>query len=109
MARKKTGANGTSVAKVSTPVGKPNQSVEAISERFREEEAKRVKKNYDAAMDNKITFRDPNKGSFQSMTAYTRETIRGYLQAPASNETNLIKVSRYLYYRSQLYFRLVHW
>lgn len=109
MARKNSGANGTSVAKVSTPVGKPNQSVEAISERFREEEAKRVKKNYDAAMNNKITFRDPNKGSSQSMTSYTREIIRGYLQAPASNETNLIKVSRYLYYRSQLYFRLVQW
>lgn len=109
MARKNSGANGTSVAKVSTPVGKPNQSVEIIRERFRNEETERLKKNYDTAMKAMKQFRDPNKASSKSMTAYTRETIRGYLQAPASNETNLINVSRYLYYRSQIYFRLVQW
>lgn len=109
MARKNSGANGTSVGKVTVPVGKPNQSVNAIRERFSKEDAERVKKNYDAAMKNMKQFRDPNRRSTKSMTAYTRELIRGYLQAPASNETNLINVSRYLYYRSQIYFRIVQW
>lgn len=107
MAQNESGANGTSVAKVTTPVGKPSQSVAAIRERFSKEDA--VKKNYEAAMKAMKQFRDPNRRSTKSMTAYTRELIRGYLQAPASNETNLINVSRYLYYRSQIYFRIVQW
>ena len=109
MAQKNSGANGTSVGKVSTPVGKPNQSVNTIKEQFRKEDAERVRKNYEAAMKAMKQFRDPNKNSTKTMTAYTRETIRGYLQAPASNETNLINVSRYLYYRSQIYFRIIQW
>lgn len=107
MAQNESGANGTSVGKVATPIGKPNQSAQAIRERFSKEDA--VKKNYEAAMKAMKQFRDPNRRSTKSMTAYTRELIRGYLQAPASNETNLINVSRYLYYRSQIYFRTVQW
>lgn len=109
MAQNTSGANGTSIGKVTSPVGKPNQSVEAIREQYRKENADRVKKNYDAAMEAMKQFKDPNRHSTKSMTAYTRELIRGYLQAPASNETNLINVSRYLYYRSQIYFRIVQW
>lgn len=109
MAQKKTGANGASVQKVSTPVGKPNQTVEAIRQRFDKEYAERVNKNFADAVKNMKKLRDPNKRSSKSLTAYTREVIRGYLQTPAANEANLIKVSRYLYYRSQIYFRLVQW
>lgn len=109
MAQKNSGANGTSVGKVTTPIGKPNQSVKAIREQYRKEDTDRVKRNYDTAMKAMKQFRDPNRRSIKTMTAYTRELIRGYLQAPASNETNLINVSRYLYYRSQIYFRTVQW
>lgn len=102
------GANGTSIGKVSGPVGKPNQSVEAIRERFKLE-AERLQKNYANAKEVMKKFTDPQRSQTKSLPAFSREAIRGYLQAPANNETNLINVSRYLYYRTQIYFRLIQW
>lgn len=54
-------------------------------------------------------YYDPSKGTGVSVNAYSREMIRGYLQNPASNETNLRSASQYLYIRSQIYYRLCHW
>ena len=109
LARKNNGANSTSVRKVSTNVGKPNQSAKAIKERYQKEEKERVRKNYDTAKEISKQYRDPNKDTTKTLNAYTRESIRTYLQTPSSNEKNLRNVSKYLYYRSHIYFRLVQW
>ena len=49
LAKKNNGADSTSVRKVTTPVGKPNQSAKAIRERYRKEEQERTKKNFETA------------------------------------------------------------
>lgn len=110
MARRKgSGANGTSVRKVTSEVGKPNQTAKAIRERYEKEEKERVRKNYEVAKELGKTYRDPNKSYNKTLNAYTRDSIRSYLQAPVNNETNLRNTSKYLYYRSHIYFRLVQW
>lgn len=110
MARSKnSGANGTSVRKVTSEVGKPNQTAKAIRERYESEKKDQIKKNFDSAKEIAKRFRDPNRSSSKTLNAYTRESIRSYLQAPANNEINLRNTSKYLYYRSHIYFRLVQW
>lgn len=123
LAKNKNGANSTSVRKVSTQVGKPNQTAKSIAQRYKQDSKKqdekdldrfrkkeeRLKKNYDSAKEIAKRYRDPNKNVTNTLNAYTRETIRTYLQAPATNEKNLRDVSRYLYYRSHIYYRLIQW
>ena len=43
----------------------------------------------------------------KSVPAFDKETIVSYLQNPGSNERNLRNLSRYLYYRSHIYFRVI--
>lgn len=83
------------------------------------EKMEKLQQNYASAMEvakyfdsNNTTarlLRDRNKASNKSITSYTRETLRTFLKAPGNNEINLRNASRYLYYRSQIYFRLVNW
>lgn len=50
-----------------------------------------------------------NSTSSIIINAYDRKTIRGYLQNPGRNEINLLKAANYLYFRSQIFYRIVHW
>lgn len=52
---------------------------------------------------------NPAKKTSSNIAAYTRESIRNYIQKPANNEENLRKASRYYYYRSQALYRIVNW
>ncbi len=111
MARPKksaTSASKETVAKVSTPVGRPNHTVATMKEEFAQNE-KLSKINFDKATQALRQYKDPNVNTSYTLNSYDRETIRGYLQNPASNETNLRNVAKYLYYRSQILYRLVHW
>jgi len=58
--------------------------------------------------DTLLKIKDPNKQNIQSIIGKDRKLIRQYLQNPASNEGNLITSARYLFYRTQIFFRLVH-
>ena len=60
------------------------------------------------AQDSLLKISDPNKNNVQNIIGKDRKLIRTYLQNPASNETNLITTARYLYYRTQIFFRLVN-
>lgn len=111
MARPKksaTSASKETVAKVSTPVGKPNHTVAAMKEEFAQNE-QLSKIMFDKASQALKQYKDPNTNSSYTLNAYDRDTIRGYLKAPASNEANLRNVAKYLFYRSQILYRLVHW
>lgn len=52
-------------------------------------------------------LQDIQRSTSKTVTAFNRETLRGYLQNIGSNEKNLRSLSRYLFYRSQVYFRLI--
>lgn len=43
----------------------------------------------------------------KTISAFDKETIVAYLQNPGANERNLRNLSRYLYYRSHIYFRVI--
>ena len=60
------------------------------------------------AQETLLKIKDPNKQTIQSIIGKDRKLIRQYLQNPASNENNLITSARYLFYRTQIFFRLVH-
>lgn len=53
-------------------------------------------------------IRDPKKMSRTYVSKYTREAIRQYIQNPANNMANLRRASRYYYYASQVYRRLIN-
>lgn len=96
---------------VSTPVGRPNQSVAAIREQYKLEEEKQ-KQYYASASEEKVmrTLRDLTKNatSSSSLTKTDKETIRGYLTGNIySNSINLINASKYLYYRSPIYRQII--
>lgn len=114
MAQKKTGTSSASekVAKVSGEVGRPNQSVAAIREQYKQEE-ERQKLNYANAADEKVLrkIRDltRNNSATMSVTRTNKETIRAWLTGNIySQATNLINAQRYLYYRSPIYAKMIH-
>ena len=113
MPRTKTGTNSASkekVTKISGEIGKPNQSVDAIREHYKLEEAKQ-KVNFAAATEDKVmrTIRDVTKNAnTPSLTTTDKETIQGYLTGNIfANSARLIEASKYLYYRSPIYSQLI--
>lgn len=53
-------------------------------------------------------IRDVTKTSRQTtLSSYNKDDVISYLQNISSNENNLRNLSRYLFYRSQVYFRLI--
>ena len=68
---------------------------------------KRLQK-YAVAEESIRKLRDITKSiTRKSVPAFDKETIVSYLQNPGSNERNLRNLSRYLYYRSHIYFRVI--
>lgn len=102
MAQKKTGTSSASTEK------KQQATVAEIKEKM-QFDSDPLKSNYSKAKDALIKFRDPNRNINTSITRFSRETLRAYLQAPASNEKNLRDAARYLFYRSQVLYRVIMW
>lgn len=71
-----------------------------------EKNKKRIE-NYDNASEALKKYRNVVKTNTKNINNYSKESVKGYLQAIGSNEVNLRSLSRYLYYRSQIYYRLV--
>lgn len=68
------------------------------------------KLNFKKAEDALKRYIDPNKNNGSiTINTYNREIIRNYLLNPSKNQSNLRKVAQYLYYRSQILYRLVNW
>lgn len=99
------------VATISGEVGSPNQSVAAIRERYKLEE-ERQKLMYANAKEDKVmhTIRDITRNAITpSLTRTDKETIRGYLTGNIyANAKNLINASRYLFYRSPIYQKMIY-
>lgn len=61
-----------------------------------------------AKADNAIKqLTDISKTTTKSISAFSKESLRTYLQNIGSNEKNLRNLSRYLYYRCHAYYRLI--
>lgn len=77
---------------------------------YYDKEQERAKRNYAKAMESiEKRFRDANQSStISTIRSYEKETIRSYLQSPANNESGLRASAKYLYYRSQIFFRVIN-
>ena len=83
------------------------QPTAAEMKEFYEKNKRRIE-NFDAANDAFTNFRDTSKSTtYTTISNFNKEDLRSYLQNITSNEVNLRNLSRYLYYRSQVYFRLI--
>jgi len=97
MPRTKTGTNSASEKK--------QPSVTELREWY--DKNKNRLSNYELAEDQIKMLRDVNKNSSgKNVTTFSKETVVTYLQNPSRNEANLRNLSRYLYYRSNIYFRI---
>lgn len=63
--------------------------------------------NFDAAMDAVKQLRLLDKTSYRSITSLNKDSVVQYIQSPASNEKNLRNVTWYLFYRSQVFQRII--
>ena len=98
------------VTTVSEKIGKPNMSVAAIREQYAQEQERQAK-NYANAKDAAVRYlRDVEKAiKNRNIVITDREKVRSYLTGNiGGNGKELIRASRYLYYRSQIYHKLVH-
>lgn len=112
MPRTKSSAKNASkpqVGKVQGEVGRPNHSVAAIREQFKQDEEKQ-KLNYAKASEDKVkrVLRDLSRnGATKTLSTTNKEKIKGYLTGNIyANSANLIAASRYLYYRSPIYAKM---
>lgn len=64
--------------------------------------------NFAKAEDAIKYLRDATKNSTKTISTFNKETLRGYIRNLNSNEANLRNLSWYLYFRSQVYARLVN-
>ena len=107
---KKNSTTKDKVARISKKTGKPNPSVVAIREKYRLDEA-RQKANFAKATEEKVLRRTQDLASnpaTPNLNASDKEKIRGWLSGNIySNSANLIKASRYLYYRSPIYAKMI--
>ena len=103
-------ASKEKVAKISGEVGKPNQTVAAIREKAKIDE-ERQKANFAKATEDKVfrKTRDVTRNAqVPSLTSSDREKIKAWLSGNIyTNSNNLIKASRYLYYRSPIYAKMI--
>jgi len=106
--KKTTDAKSVSNVKATNSAGRTNQTVAAIREQNKIDQ-ERQKTNYAAAKDALKQLKDLNNSTISNISAYNRETLRSIVQNPASNEARLQEASRYLYYRSNIFFRLINW
>ena len=91
----------------STSSSTSKQPTAAEMKEFYEKNKRRIE-NFDAANEAFTNFRDTSKSTtYTTISNFNKEDLRNYLQNITSNEVNLRNLSRYLYYRSQVYFRLI--
>lgn len=65
---------------------------------------------YKKAQDSTLqSLRDVNKLSNPSISAINKEELKRWIKNVGGNEKNLRNTARYLYYRSNIYYRLVNW
>lgn len=58
---------------------------------------------------NIMNLRDVNQRTNKTISVINKETLKSYFSNISSNEVGMRNMSRYLYYRSNIYYRLVNW
>ena len=72
------------------------------------EKHKRTIENFERSQE-AIQLVDPASTSAKTFSTFSKETLRTYMQNPLTQYKNLRNLSRFLYYRSSTYRRLIHY
>ena len=105
-------------AKSSSKVAqKPNPTLSRTNKRSAKEMQEWYEKNkntietFKKAQDalDLLQVQNPTKSATKAFSTFTKENLRTYLENPFSNSKNLRNLSKYLYYRSQVYRRLIQY
>ena len=108
---KKVDANSNAPAKVNNSQKKiisstPKQPTANEMREWYEKNKSRLER-YEDATSAITSLRDIQKSSrYTSISNYSKEDVKSYIKNISSNEKNLRSLSRYLYYRSEIYYRL---
>ena len=102
MARSKTKIDAT----LASPESTTKQHTTEEIRKWYEKHKKHIE-NYASQEQAAKLLRNVSKTSTKTITAFDKDTLRNYLRNIGSNEKNLRSLSRYLYYRSQAYYRLI--
>lgn len=65
--------------------------------------------NFEKAQNSLLQMVDPTKSNNKTFSTFSKDRLRTYMKNPASNYKNLRNLSKFLYYVSQAYRRLVHY
>ena len=87
-----------------TEIGNPGTA--ASVREWYEKNKKRIE-NFDAANNALKQLRDVTQTGTKTISSFSKDSLRSYLQNIGANEKNLRNLSRYLYYRCHAYYRLV--
>jgi len=82
---------------------KSNHTADEVKQHFARNEAQ-----YAEASKTAKRLKDTTRSDNISVSAFNKENLISYMSNIGSNERNLRSVSQYLYYRSHIYMRLVH-
>ena len=97
--------------KPKVPESAPSTVETQTKNNFERHTAAELKQWYENAQNTQEAFkqiRDVTKTVRQTtLNSYSKDNVVSYLQNISSNENNLRNLSRYLFYRSQVYFRLI--
>lgn len=87
----------------------PSEKKQPTANEMREwyEQNKKHIENFASAEQAARNLRDVTKTATKTVTAFSKESLRNYLQNIGANEKNLRNLSRYLFYRCHAYYRWI--
>lgn len=101
------GANAPTTTKNTSPSTTAKKQPTANQMREWYEKNKTKLERYEDATNAITNLRDIQKSTrYTTINNYSKEDVKSYIQSISSNEKNLRSLSRYLYYRSEIYYRL---
>lgn len=106
---KKANASTKQTSKPSTTTSSVNSKKQPTSAEMREWyiKNKAALENYAKAKEAAMTLKDVTKTSSRTIGTFSKDTLRTYMKNPTAQYKNLRKLSRFLYYRSSAYRRLI--
>lgn len=82
----------------------------ASSRRYKNYNDKQITKlDYSKLVAEAMKLYDPSKTVSRTSTVFSKDTLRTYMQNPATNYKNIRNLSKFLYYRSQSYRRIINY
>lgn len=97
-----------SINKQKSATGSSKSHIEQVKEWYSKTLSEREKQMFERAQD-ALQLLDPTKTYTKTFTTFSKDKLRSYMKNPLTNYKNLRSLSRFLYYRSQVYRRIINY